>query len=297
MAVRSQPRSFSIAVEVDDPVAAEWASAEAWEAGAIGVEERELSAGLTGLVLYAEMDRVAAVTAAVATVPGTRVGATEEIVAKDWSQAWREGLTAIAVGERLVVRPSWIDVVLEPGQVEVVIDPGQAFGTGAHVSTRLLLDWIEELAGEGAFDAQTRFVDVGVGTGVLALAALKLGAGRGVGFDLDPLAGAATREWAERNGLAERLHAFVGPVEAIGPTPRFDWVFANLLKREMLPIAEELARITVPGGRAIFSGLLAREQDEVETALARAGFGASQPRTAVDLNNDAWVSLVMTRGA
>jgi ribosomal protein L11 methylase PrmA len=63
----------------------------------------------------------------------------------------------------------------------------------------------------------------------------------------------------------------------------------------MLPIAAEMANATNPGGRAIFSGLLAGEQQEVESVLASVGFGSTRIRRGVDLNGDEWISLLMTR--
>lgn len=290
------PEALCIEVRLEAAAAAEWAAAEAWEAGALGVEERSSPSGDTLLLLYTAAETADAVRQAVAEVPGALFGETRAVVETDWSQEWRKGLEAVRVGKRLVVRPSWIDVALGRDQVEVVIDPGQAFGTGGHVSTRLALEWIEAIACTGAFEPGHRALDVGAGTGVLALAALKLGVGTALGFDLDPLSGEACREWAERNGLGDRMTAFVGPIDAISEG-EFDWVFANLLKREMLPIASEIAAATRAGGHAVFSGLLASEREEVEARLAAAGFGATRARAAVDPNGDEWISLLMRRGS
>jgi ribosomal protein L11 methyltransferase len=281
---------------VDDAAAGEWAAAEAWEAGAMGVEERGLSSGGTVLLLYAAGDREPAVQEAVAAVPGARVAKSEPVADEDWSQAWRAGLDAVRVGERLVVRPSWIDASLAPGEVELVIDPGQAFGTGGHASTRLALEWIEALSREAVLGPDVRVLDVGTGTGVLALAALALGAGFAVGFDVDPLSGESARRWAERNDLAGRLAIFVGPLDAIAGA-EFDLVFANLLKRELLPLAGALAAATRPAGLAVVSGLLAGEHDVARAALARAGFETLRQRSAADANGDEWISLLMRRGA
>ena len=47
------------------------------------------------------------------------------------------------VGERLWVRPPWIEP--QPEALDLIIDPGQAFGTGAHATTRLCLELMLEL--------------------------------------------------------------------------------------------------------------------------------------------------------
>jgi ribosomal protein L11 methyltransferase len=288
------PETCCIEARFSDAETAERAAAEAWEVGVLGIEERT-ELGDTLLLLYAPVARAGAVRAAVARAGPAVVGEPVPVVARDWSQAWREGLEAIRVGERLVVRPSWIEVAPTPGRVELVIDPGQAFGTGGHVSTRLALEWIEACSrADDGLGPDARVLDAGAGTGVLALAALALGAGSAVAFDLDPLAGKAAREWALRNGLASRLQLFVGPVNALAAPP-FDWVLANLLKRELLPIAPSLARCTRRGGRAIFSGLLAADEAEVLGALGDAGFGCARRRTDTDANGDEWISLLMAR--
>ena len=290
-----RPQTFCLEAEAPDWWTAERIAAEAWAAGALGVEEREGSVGRTLLLVYVPGGRVKEVQEAIAALPGVAPVPAVPVAPTDWSQAWRQGLEPVRVGERLVVRPSWIPVDLGPQQVEIVLDPGQAFGTGGHVSTRLALEWIEAVAREEeAFCATTRILDVGAGTGVLALSALRLGVGRAVGFDLDPLAAASARENAECNGLADRFAGFVGPISVVAGAT-FDWLFANLLKREMFPIAAEMANATNPGGRAIFSGLLAGEQQEVESVLASVGFGSTRTRRGVDLNGDEWISLLMIR--
>lgn len=230
-----------------------------------------------------------------ATLAGADVDESEPVAKRDWVEEWRQGLVAVDVGKRLVIRPSFVERGAGDDRLELVIDPGQAFGTGGHASTLLALEAIEAAADDpAAFTATGRVLDVGMGTGVLAMAALRFGAGRAVGFDLDPEAGIAARVAAQENGLAEHLDLFVGPIDAISGAT-FDWVFANLLKREMLPIAAEIAGATRPGGHAVFSGLLAEERREVEQALDAVGFAPAGERTVHDGNGDEWIALIMTR--
>ncbi|MCP2937903.1 50S ribosomal protein L11 methyltransferase, partial [Salmonella enterica subsp. enterica serovar Typhimurium] len=76
--------------------------------------------------------------------------------------------------------------------------------SGTHPTTALCLQWLDALADEGALHG-ARVLDFGCGSGILALAALKLGAAGAVGIDNDPQALTATRDNAERNGVADRL--------------------------------------------------------------------------------------------
>lgn len=283
-----------------DAASAERAGAEAWEAGAEGIEERSLEEGCTLLLLYAKPAAVARVRAAVERVAGARVSEPAPVTDTDWSEAWRDGLEPIRIGTRLVVRPSWIDPGSAPAERELVMDPGQAFGTGAHVSTRLILDEVEALSRSGreGLGSGARVLDVGTGSGILALAALALGANTAVGFDLDPESGRAAGHWARINGLADRFGAFVGPVEALAIPPgggHFDWVLANLLKREMLPLRAAIAARTRPGGQVILSGLLAPEEREVVAAFEAVGLQRVGARNARDPNGDDWVCLRMLR--
>ena len=275
-----------------EPGAAEWISAEAWSAGAAGVEERD-SGGRVELLIYAPVAKIAAVRDGVSQ---TRVALDleppEMVLETNWAEQWKQGLEAIVVSTRLVVRPSFVDHPLEPGQLELVVDPGQAFGTGGHASTRLSLEWIDALVGD--LPTAARVLDVGTGTGVLALAAIRLAGARAVAFDLDPLAAEAARENAEANRVREGLNLFTGPLDALAPIG-FDLVVANLLKSEMLPLLGGIAERVRPGGYAIFAGLLASEADEVRAALAAKGFTPVGVREAVDANRDRWIALLMRR--
>jgi ribosomal protein L11 methyltransferase len=275
-----------------DAEGAEWLSAEAWAAGAAGVEERG-SEGRVELIIYAPAEAIDAVRDAVAQIDvALDVSAAEPVLDSDWAEEWKRGLEAIEVSPRLLVRPSFVSCPVAPGQHELVVDPGQAFGTGGHASTRLTLEWIDALA--GSLPAGGRMLDVGTGTGVLALAAIRLAEMQVIAFDLDPLAAEAARENAEANGVDSGLSLYTGPLEALEPVG-FDLVVANLLKSEMLPLIAGIAERTRPGGHAIFAGLLASEADEVRGALEAVGFEPAGVREADDANGDRWTALLMRR--
>jgi ribosomal protein L11 methyltransferase len=275
-----------------DAAAAERLAAEAWAAGAAGIEEREAEEAVE-LLIYTPAACGAAVRSAVAAAAGAGpVGGLTPVPATDWSQRWKQGLEAIEVSPRLLVRPSFVAHDPAPGQAELVIDPAQAFGTGGHASTRLALEWIDAVAGE--LPSGARVLDVGTGTGVLALAAARLAGVAAVAFDLDPLAAPAARGNARANGLAAWLHLFTGPLDALGDAT-FELVVANLLKNEMLPLLGGMAAHTRPGGCIVLSGLLAEEAEAVAAASAAVGFAVADARTAVDANGDGWIALLMKR--
>jgi ribosomal protein L11 methyltransferase len=274
-------RFARIELRACDVEAAERAAAEAYDAGAVGLEERD---GGATLVLYAPAAAAEAVRAALAASLGSEgsVGLPEPVEPADWTERWKAGIGPVEVSPRLVVRPSFSPPAAS-GRAELVIDPGQAFGPGSHLSTRLALEWVVELAPR-----------LPAAACVLALAALRLGPARAVACDLDPVAAAATRANARRNALAERLETFVGSVHARRPVG-FDLVLANLLRSELLPLVAAIAAQTAPGGRVVLSGLLEGERDALEPALAAAGLRSAGIRRGRDASGDVWIALLTTR--
>src|SRR2546422_789169 len=104
----------------------------------------------------------------------------------DWASAWKAYFKPLRVGRRFVVKPSWEAYAPRPDDRVLELDPGMAFGTGAHPTTQLCLEALEETVQPGE-----RVLDFGTGSGILAIAAARLGAGTVFGLDIDPVAAAA----------------------------------------------------------------------------------------------------------
>lgn len=260
--------------------------AEAFETGAAGAEEQEDAVAASGsrrfrACVYVPADAVERVRGALLELAGgggasaradgatAWVGPVEAVDAVDWSEAWKAGLGPIEISPRLVVRPPFASVEPLPGRREIVIEPGQAFGTGTHASTHLCLEWIDRLVpGAGDEAPIARVLDVGTGSGVLALAAVALGAGEAVGFDLDPVAIEAAVVAARDNALAHAVRLVCAPIDAIECEPGFDLILANLLKRELLPIAGAIASRLAPSGSLVLAGLLEEDAEEVAACFA-----------------------------
>lgn len=282
-----------ITVRVRERELAERISAEAHAAGASGLEERD-EEGVICLLVYAPVALAQRVADAVA-LPGAQVTGVEQEAPVDWSESWKRQLGPIEISPALRVRPSFTPAPLAAGQRELLIDPGQAFGTGAHGSTRLALEWVAALAPR--LDAGTRVLDVGTGSGVLALAALRMSGTRAVALDLDPLAGAAARDNAEVNGLVDRFACFTGPLAALRGGERFELVVANLLASELRPILDALMERVAPAGRLVVSGLLVSECAPLLARGETAGLQFAGERRREDGSGVAWASLCMVRSA
>jgi ribosomal protein L11 methyltransferase len=160
-------------------------------------------------------------------------------VPEDWRDRWRAFHRGVAVGA-LWVGPPWEQPA--PGVTAVVVDPGQAFGTGAHATTRLCLELLQDVP-------PGSLVDVGCGSGVLAIAGAKLGFSPVVALDVDPAAVAATEENARRNGVELEVRLSDALTESL---PDADVAVANIT-------GEALPWLPLQSVVAITSGYLAGE--------------------------------------
>ena len=186
----------------------------------------------------------------------------EKIEDQDWERAWLDQFQPMRFGERTWIVPWNHDLPDEANDTDTAVvrlDPGLAFGSGTHPTTALCLQWLDGLADEGRL-RDIDVLDFGCGSGILALAALKLGARHAVGIDNDPQAIVATRDNAERNGLADRIGAYL-PDEA--PARTYPVVVANILAAALDPLAETISAQVAPGGVLAMSGILAGQEDEL----------------------------------
>src|SRR5690606_5635169 len=99
----------------------------------------------------------------------------------------------------------------------------------------------------------------------LALAAPRLGGPAATGVDNAPQALQATRDNAQRNGVAGRL-AVHAPADE--PARTYPVVVANILASALDALADTLAARVAPGGRIALSGILAGQEPPL---LARYG--------------------------
>ena len=162
-----------------------------------GVEE-ERGPGYVEYAIYGGEGELPELGEIDATVGGRPIEVSSTEIPDDWADRWRDFHKPLLVGERLWLRPSW-----EPareGTIDLIVDPGQAFGTGAHPTTRLCLEYLLELADAGEADGP--LTDLGTGSGVLAIAAAKLGWSPVTGYDHESAAIEASAANATVNGVA-----------------------------------------------------------------------------------------------
>src|SRR5262249_12853173 len=133
---------------------------------------------------------------------GFDVVAIDDVV-EGWEDGWRAFHHGVRVG-RLWVGPPWEDPPADTAAV--VIDPGRAFGTGAHATTRLCLELLQEVE-------PTSLLDVGCGSGVLSVAAAKLGFAPVNALDIDGAALETTAANVSANGVSVDVVEELRPAE------------------------------------------------------------------------------------
>ena len=203
----------------------------------------------------------------------------------EWRDAWKRHFRTVRLTRQIVVVPSWDRHDAAPDDRVIHLDPGQAFGTGAHASTRLVLEAMQELADGGA--RPRRVLDLGTGSGILALAAAALWPEAEVhAVDNDPVAVAVARENAEANRAA--LH-----LGGAWPDGAFDLALANIQADVLLALVGPLAARLPAGGHLILSGLLTEQVDAVAAAYAAGGLALV--RSAASRDDPAWSAALLIR--
>ena len=196
----------------------------------------------------------------------------------NWEESWKENYPPQPVGERLLVLPYWLaDQCLED-RLPIILDPGLTFGTGAHPSTQMVLERMEQLVKPGA-----HCLDLGSGSGILSIAALRLGAKLAVGVDIDPKAEEIARENAAYNGFAfPEFTALTGNVTEDRRlmerlyAEHYDVVLVNIVADVIIGLAPVLPRFLSRESTLICSGILDVRLPEVVAALEKAGLTVTQ---------------------
>ena len=208
----------------------------------------------------------------------------------DWEESWKDNYPAQEVGEKLIVVPCWNPEA--NGRIPVILDPGLTFGTGAHPSTQMCMEFMEELVERGM-----DVIDLGSGSGILSIAALRLGAATAVGVDIDPKAEDIARENAAYNDFGvDRFDAVTGNVTedhelmARLSGKHYDLVFVNIVADVIIGLAPVLKHFMDENTKVICSGILDVREAEVHQALTAAGLVIEQTRAKED-----WRSLVAGR--
>ena len=203
---------------------------------------------------------------------------------EDWQNSWKEHYGALAVGSRLIIKPSWVELEegASEGRVVIELDPGIAFGTGYHPTTYTCMEALEELVQPGM-----RILDLGTGSGILTITALKLGAASALALDIDGQAVTAARQNFRRLRLQKQVTLAKGSVpHPAAPDGATDLAVANISARGVADRAPFIFRALRPGGIFVASGMLATQRPEVDDAALALGFTPE-----LEWPRDEWLTL------
>ena len=211
----------------------------------------------------------------------------------NWEESWKDNYPAVEVGENLIVVPYW-QADETNGRTPIILDPGLTFGTGAHASTQMVMESMEQIVKPGF-----KCLDLGSGSGILSIAALRLGAGSAIGVDIDPKAEDIARENAAYNGFAApEFAAYTGNVtedkalmNKLGEM-EYDLVLVNIVADVIIGLSPVLPDFLTEKSTLICSGILDVRLDDVVNALQKAGLTIAQIRQKED-----WRCVVAKRGA
>ena len=202
----------------------------------------------------------------------------------DWENSWQEHYPAVEVGETLIVLPYWLADSDESGRTPVILDPGLTFGTGAHPSTQMVMEAMEQRLAPGS-----HCLDLGSGSGILSITALRLGAASATGVDIDPKAEDIARENAAYNGFsAPEFTACTGDVTADKRlmerlnTQNYDMVLVNIVADVIIHLAPTLPAFLQEDSILICSGILDKRLDDVTAALEKAGLTIAETKSKED---------------
>lgn len=237
--------------------------------------------GLSRIRLYLEDGDTAGMTRLTALLDA--LGLKAQVAAlpeENWEESWKDSYPPQPVGKGLLVLPYWLADTCPEDKLAVILDPGLTFGTGAHPSTQMVMEAMEEGVRPG--DA---CLDLGSGSGILSITALRLGAKSAIGVDIDPKAEDIARENAAYNGFsAPAFTALTGNVTADTALMErlaagsYRVVLVNIVADVIIALAPVLPRFLQTDTRLICSGILSERLPEVVAALEQAGLTVLQTR-------------------
>ena len=192
----------------------------------------------------------------------------------DWANNWKKYFKPFAVGDKIVIRPSWEEYNDDGNKTVLKIDPGHVFGTGTHETTQLCIELIENY-----LKKDDMVLDIGCGSGILSIASLLLGAKYADAVDIDPNAIDIAYTNAGMNDIDRETYDVVSgniledeDLNEKYSGKKYDVVEANIVADVIIALTDKIPQYIKDGGVFISSGIIVERLDDVLEALKGHGF-------------------------
>ena len=258
----------------------------------VGTFEIEDGSGLYEVTCYFTEKPDEAGLALLTAMHATREFIVSEVPQIDWVSHVRRELAPVEAG-RFFVYGGHDKDKLPADKIGLLIEAAMAFGTGHHGTTLGCLRAVDRIADAGFAAGKT--ADIGCGTAVLAMAAKKIWPDSFVlASDIDRVA----VDVAEANLTANNMGGEITCVESAGfdadavrEHAPYDLIFANILKGPLIELSPDMAANLRSGGRAILSGLLNEQAEEIIGVYNQNGFTLENHEIIGE-----WSTLTLVRG-
>lgn len=205
-----------------------------------------------------------------------------DIESEDWNAQWEKDFEPVDVDGRVYIRAQWHEPASDPC-MEIVVNPRMAFGSGHHVTTKMMVRMIlshslENLNG----------LDMGCGTGVLAITAIKCGASHMDAIDIDEFSFENCKENAQLNGVSQRISSFCSDASMLAGRS-YDFILANINRNILVADMPKYVSSMHSGSVIFFSGFL-----EEDVAFMKQHASAYSLKLMGQMTEDGWAALAFT---
>lgn len=196
---------------------------------------------------------------------------TDSIKEDDWANNWKNYFHPLKVGKKVLIQPEWEKINNETDRIVFTVNPGMTFGTGTHHTTKLCIEYLENVIGENS-----SVLDLGCGSGILSVISLLLGAKDVVSVDIDPMCEKVCMENAELNCVdKEKLKVYIGDVTtdkelfSALSEKKYDVIVANIVADVIIAILPTVKKLIAKNSTFICSGIIDDRLQDVINAMEK----------------------------
>lgn len=204
---------------------------------------------------------------------------------EDWKDIWKQYYKPLRVGKNIIVKPSWEEYEKLDSDIIIELDPGMAFGTGAHATTYMCLELLEEYLKKGS-----SIIDIGTGSGILAIASALLGSENVLGVDINEDAVLVAKENVEKNHLSHKIQIQKSDLLK-NINSKCDIAVANIIADAVLMLSPDIKHVLKDNGIYIVSGILQEREYEIIAQCKNLGYTLLKV-----LHRDEWSGIAFRLG-